>query len=295
MRSSIVNDVLFLFLARRDTVNFLSPNVWSNISIQIVRIIVILAQELVKKCYNLMKQTKCIRAHVKQKKLQPLPSSTVGVTDAAIGISFNVHKTGVTRTWSKDKTHNWISAGNRCLILPSTSSIVWSFFVCVCSYCKMIVREVFLLVQTVCCLTLFILCWTDSNFRVKICKIKGWGTCQLSQPRNFVQVIFLIIDKFRENRFNKVTWKQVFHSSRQNLVENIDNRQANLKVNFIFFIAWPPVCLNNMPMMTWRTHIFNLCTYPWWLGIQPFPLSLRLLLVKGSVILWLNWPTEPCT
>ena len=234
MRSSIVNDVLFLFLARPDTVNFLSPNVWSNISIQIVRIIVILAQELVKKCYNLMKQTKCILAHVKQKKLQPLPSSTVGVTDAAIGISFNVHKTGVTRTWRKAKTHNWISAGNRCLILPSTSSIVWSFFVCVCSYCKMIVREVFWLVQTVCCLTLFILCWTDSNFRMKICNIKGWGTCQLSQPRNFVQFIFLIIDKFRENRFNKVTWKQVFHSSRQNLVENIDNRQVNFKVNFIF-------------------------------------------------------------
>ncbi|KAK4584902.1 hypothetical protein RGQ29_022535 [Quercus rubra] len=55
-------------------------------------------RELVKKCYNLMKQTKCILAHVKQKKLQPMPSSTVGVTDAAIGISFNVHKTGVTRT-----------------------------------------------------------------------------------------------------------------------------------------------------------------------------------------------------
>lgn len=117
---------------------FLSPNVWSNISIQIVRIIVILAQEFVKKCYNLMKQTKCILAHVKQKKLQPIPPSTVGVTDAAIGISFNVHKTGVTRTWSKAKTHNWISAGNRCLILPSTSSIVWNFFVCVCNYCKMI-------------------------------------------------------------------------------------------------------------------------------------------------------------
>ena len=128
---------------------------------------------MVKKCYNLMEQTKCILAHVKQKKLQPMPPSAVGVTDAAIGISFNVHKTGVTRTWSKDKTHNWISAGNRCLILPSTSSIVWSFFVCVCSYCKMIVREVFLLVQTVCCLTLFILCWTDSNFRMKICNIKG--------------------------------------------------------------------------------------------------------------------------
>ncbi|KAM4117749.1 hypothetical protein ACJW30_02G149500 [Castanea mollissima] len=55
-------------------------------------------KEFVKKCYNLMKQTKCILAHVKQKKLQPIPPSTVGVTDAAIGISFNVHKTGVTRT-----------------------------------------------------------------------------------------------------------------------------------------------------------------------------------------------------
>ncbi|KAL4644589.1 hypothetical protein ACB092_02G175700 [Castanea dentata] len=55
-------------------------------------------KEFVKKCYNLMKQTKCILAHVKQKKLQPMPPSTVGVTDAAIGISFNVHKTGVTRT-----------------------------------------------------------------------------------------------------------------------------------------------------------------------------------------------------
>ncbi|KAL4644590.1 hypothetical protein ACB092_02G175700 [Castanea dentata] len=55
-------------------------------------------REFVKKCYNLMKQTKCILAHVKQKKLQPMPPSTVGVTDAAIGISFNVHKTGVTRT-----------------------------------------------------------------------------------------------------------------------------------------------------------------------------------------------------
>ncbi|KAK7849247.1 cyclin-d4-1 [Quercus suber] len=55
-------------------------------------------RELVKKCYNLMKQTKCILAHVKHKTLQPMPPSTVGVTDAAIGISFNVHKTGVTRT-----------------------------------------------------------------------------------------------------------------------------------------------------------------------------------------------------
>ncbi|GMY11925.1 cyclin-D1-1-like isoform X2 [Fagus crenata] len=55
-------------------------------------------RELVKNCYNLMKQTKCLLAHVKQQKLQPLPPSTVGVPDAAIGRSYNIHKIGLTRT-----------------------------------------------------------------------------------------------------------------------------------------------------------------------------------------------------
>ncbi|XP_062154010.1 cyclin-D1-1-like [Alnus glutinosa] len=55
------------------------------------------SKELVKKCRNLMKQKKCILAHVKRQKLQPAPPSPVGMLYSVIGRSCSAQKTGVTR------------------------------------------------------------------------------------------------------------------------------------------------------------------------------------------------------
>ncbi|KAE7999739.1 hypothetical protein FH972_004142 [Carpinus fangiana] len=59
------------------------------------------SKELVKKCRNLMNQKKCLLAHVKQQKLQPLPAPPpcpVGMLDTAIGRSCNAQRTGLTRS-----------------------------------------------------------------------------------------------------------------------------------------------------------------------------------------------------